>query len=57
MGVKLYSVNILSAIHALLGTLLSISSRSKLVDDVQCSRITVSEEVCLGFCVALIKLV
>ncbi|ONK66300.1 uncharacterized protein A4U43_C06F6270 [Asparagus officinalis] len=44
VGVKLYSVNILSAIHALLATLLSISSRSKLVDDVQYSRITVPEE-------------
>lgn len=43
-GTKLYCVHILSAIHALLETLLSISSRSKVVGGIQRAGRLVSEE-------------
>lgn len=55
-GIQLYCISILSAIHALLGTLLSTSSRSKLVDDMQYSTKMVSEEVYTSFYELLICL-
>lgn len=44
-GMKLYYVNILSALDALLGTLLSMSPSSKVVDNIQCTEDVAPEEV------------